>query len=194
MKKFVLTVVAATLPFAASQASAAVVASLPGGTALPIPADELLGVSGPLSPAPGVTFTSTAGSAYGFTGNYSFVSNGVWSGTPMIGLDEGTGYFELTFDTAIAGFLGELNWTTDFGGDASIEIYDSANNLLESLLLETGGVNQVAPGFYGFSRASADISRVRFNEEFIGVRNISTLTDAMGAVPEPATWAFMIFG
>lgn len=65
-----------------------------------------------------------------------------------------------------------------------------SNNLLENLTLENGGVNQVAPGFYGFKRATADIASVRFNEEYIGVRNIVTLR----AVPEPASFALMALG
>lgn len=182
------------LSAAAASSQAAVVTSLPGGTALVIPATEQVGFAGPAVVAPGVTYTSTQPSAYGYTGGYSFIGNSSWNGTPMIGLDRGTGYFTLSFASGISGFLGELNWTTgNQGGDASIQIYDSLNNLLESLTLESGGINQVAPGFYGFSRATADIASIRFNEEYIGVRNI--LTSGAGSdVPEPASYALMALG
>lgn len=173
-------------------ANASVITTLPGGAVLPIPATNQLGFAGPATLAPGVTYTSTQPSAYGYTGSYGFVSNGSWSGTPMIGLDRGTGYFEIAFAAPIAAILGELNWTVGFGGNASIEVYDAAGALLESLTLENGA-NVVAPGYYGFSRSAGDIAKVRFNEEYIGVRNITTVA-ANAAVPEPATWAMLLLG
>jgi hypothetical protein len=180
------------LSAAAASSQATVVTSLAGGTALVIPGANQLGFAGPATVAPGVTFTSTQPSAYGYTGNYSFNANGGWYGTPMIGLDRSTGFFTLSFASGISGFLGELDWTKGIGGNASIQIFDSSNNLLESLTLETAGINQVAPGFYGFSRATADIASIRFNEEYIGVRNILTTTG--GTVPEPASLALMALG
>ena len=176
----------------AGSASATVVTSLPGGAALVIPATDQLSFFGPATVVPGVTYSSNQPSAYGYTGGYGFSSNGSWNGTPMIGLDRGTGTFELAFAAPITGFLGELNWTVGAGGNASISIYNSMGTLLESLTLENGA-NVVAPGYYGFSRSIADISFVRFNEEYIGVRNITT-TGFGAAVPEPASWAMLIAG
>lgn len=177
---------------AATVAQATVITSLPGGTALTIPAANQLNFYGPATVAPGVTYISTQGSAYGWTGGYGFGDNGYWSETtPMIGLDTGTGYFELSFANPISAFLGELNWAINYGGNASIAIYDSSYNMLESLILENGA-NIVSPGYYGFSRFAADISVVRFSEEYIGVRNISTQSQAK--VPEPTSVALLILG
>ncbi|MES2153273.1 MAG: PEP-CTERM sorting domain-containing protein [Pseudomonadota bacterium] len=181
------------LSAAALSAQASVVTSLPGGTALVIPATHQTGFFGPATLAPGVTFSSSQPSAYGYTGTYGFNLNGTWSGTPMIGLDRGTGTFVLSFASGISGFLGELNWTTGNSANASIGIYDAANNLLESLTLESGGINQVAPGFYGFSRATNDIASIHFNEEYIGVRNI-LIVEGGSDVPEPASLALMALG
>jgi len=186
-----LAVLAIAAIASAGAASASVVSSLPGGVTLAIPTANLLGESGPQTVAPGVIFTSTQPSAYGYTGGYGFSTNGFWSGVPMIGLDDPTGSFQLAFATPISGFLGELNWTVDDESRASIAIYDASGALLESLTLENG-VNLVNPGYWGFSRAAADISFVRFNNEYIGVRDITTLTGAV--VPEPASWAMLIAG
>lgn len=176
-----------TCAFSVASASGAVITSLPGGTSLPIPSVNLLGEFGPQNLAPGVVFTSTEPSAYGWTGGYGFSTNGFWSGPPMIGLDTSSGFFDITFATPIAGFLGELNWTVDqnLGVNSSISIYDSFDNLLESLVLENDA-NLVTPGYWGFLRATADISKVRFSEEFIGVRDITT-TLSTNAVPEPTS-------
>jgi hypothetical protein len=181
------------LSVGAASSQAAVVTSLPSGTALVIPSVNQLGFTGPAIVASGVTYTSTQPSAYGYTDYYGFSSNGWWTGTSMIGLDDATGYFTLSFANGISGFLGELNWSTGAGGDASIQIFDSSNNLLESLTLESDGINLVAPGYYGFSRATADIASVRFNEEYIGVRNILT-SQASSVVPEPASYALVALG
>lgn len=191
MKKFLLAAVA--ISTLSVSANAAVIVDLPGGTPLPIPVRNTTNTSDPLvlvpgvvaSPAPGGTFTP------GYTSGYGFNTNGSWNGISMIGLDRASGYFTIDFAAPISAFLGELNWATGTGGDASIEIY-GLSGLLESLTLESNGVNAVAPGFRGFSRATNDITSVRFNNEYIGVRNISTLSAA--AVPEPATWLMMILG
>ena len=61
----------AALPLTlAAPTAAAVVTSLPGGTALVIPATNQLDFAGPATIAAGVTFQSTVGSAYGYTGRW----------------------------------------------------------------------------------------------------------------------------
>lgn len=191
-------IIAALAPLAvmlATPVQASVISSLPTGTPLVIPTTNQLGFAGPATIAPGVTYSSTQPSAYGYTGGYGFNGNGSWSGTPMIGLDRATGYFDIAFASPISAFLAEVNWTnlnyTPL--DATIEIFDAANTLLETLVLENNGTNLVAPGFWGFSRSSGDISVVRFSNEYVGIRNVST-SATVAAVPEAATWAMMLAG
>ena len=175
------------LLLAAVSASASVITTLPGGTAVPIPAVNSYFTTGPDTLAPGITYTGNAPYAvFGYTGGYGFASNGSWSGTSMIGLNAGNGFFDITFAQPVTSFLGELNWTVGFGNNASIQAFNAAGTLLETLTLENGA-NLVAPGFHGFH--DAGIAKVRFNNEYIGVRNIS-----IAAVPEPASWALMLGG
>lgn len=183
----VAAVVLGTLP-----AQAAVVTSLSGGTALTMPITNLFS-AGPVAIVPGVTLTSSSSNTVsGYVNGYGFDSNGSWFGAPaMIGLNDGSGTFQLAFSSAISGFVGDLNWTVGYGGDAMISIYDAGSNLLESLTLESGS-NLVSIGFHGFQRAANDISFVRFSNEYIGVRSISTASIATANnVPEPDSLALM---
>lgn len=194
MRKLVVQAGICALAALGFSAQAAVVSSLPGGTALVIPSTNQLNFSGPATLAPGVTYQSTEGSAYGWTGGYGFASNGSWSGTPMIGLDRPSGSFTLSFASGISGFLGNLNWTTFSSGDAKIEALDASGGVLESLLLEQGGANLVtSDADWGFSRSASDIFAVRFSEEYIGVRNIFIASGGQ-SVPEPATLALLGLG
>ena len=71
-------------------------------------------------------------------------------------------------------------------------------NLLEDTPLNNNGNGTgMQSGYYGFQRASADISYVYFSNSYIGARNLSYIgpaVNALGAVPEPATWAMMLLG
>lgn len=191
MKAFALSAATAATCLFSAPATAAVITSLPGGTALPIAASTAT-TSGPQTLAPGINFSASEPAYLGHTGYWGFDQNGSWSGMPMMGLNSATGFFEIAFDAPVSAILAELNWATNtLVVQASMQIFDSAGNLLESQLLEDGG-NILTPGYLGFSRAQGDIAKIRFSNEFIGARNISYA--ATSAVPEPATWAFMITG
>lgn len=170
-------------------AQATVVTTLSGATAIVVPAGYITTANQLI--APGITFTASTPSVYGYTGGYVFNGNGTWSGTPMVATNNSSGYFEINFATAVSGFLSEVNWTNfNYAGDATMSIYGASNNLLETLVLEHNGANLVtASAYHGFSRPTADISRVRFGNEYIGARNMS-FTRASD-VPEPASLALL---
>ncbi|WP_238941036.1 PEPxxWA-CTERM sorting domain-containing protein [Sphingomonas beigongshangi] len=173
-------------------ASAAVITALPNGSAVTIPSLNKRNDAGPETFGPGITFRSSFGSVFGWTGGYAFATNGTWSGTPMIGLNAMNASFTLSFATAISGFLADLNWTTEnASANAMMEAFDVQGNSLGSLTFEGPG-NLVTPGTYGFQEAGNVISSIRFSNEYVGIRNLSIASTA--AVPEPASWALMILG
>lgn len=183
------TFAALALSSVAVLAQANVVTTLTGDTAIVLPAANSTNTSS-ATIAPGITFTAPTPSVYGWTNGYGFANNGSWSGTPMLGTNNNNNYFEVNFADAVSGFLSQVNWTTGYGGDATMSIYGATNNLLETLVLEHNGVNLVAASsFYGFKRQSADISHVRFSNEYIGARSMS-FTRASD-VPEPASLALL---
>lgn len=187
-----MTLIAAAGALSASliaPASAATITSLPNGTAVNIPALNKLNEKGPTTFGPGITFTSTAPAAYGWSNLYGFGGNGSWAGTPMIGLNDAEGFFTLTFTSAISGFLADVNWTSNFSNNATMQAFDAKGAMIDELVLANGG-NLVAPGFYGFSQTGNIISSIRFSNKYIGIRSISIAA----AIPEPATWAMMLLG
>jgi PEP-CTERM motif len=188
---------------AASTAEAAVVTTLPNGTAIPIPGVDLL-TSGPVTFGP-VTLTSNVTNKFGWTSNYDFGNNGSWTGTPpLIGLNaasSGPDYASMnfTFDAPTSGFLADLNW--DFnqtnGLTVYLQVFDSNGSQLENglaLTVNNGGQNNVGPGFWGFSRAQADIKSFRLSNGFVALRNLSYVAPTVAAVPEPTTWTMIIAG
>jgi hypothetical protein len=192
MKSKLKNIVAASIAAIAFNANADVVTSLSGATAVTIPTTNQLSFSGPATFS-GITFTSTQPSAFGYTGGYGFNGNGNWSGSPMIGLDRATGYFDLSFANSISGFLAETNWTfSNSSMNATAQAFDSAMNLLESITFENGS-NLFTPGYWGFNRSTDDISLIRFSNEYIGIRNIS-VADVTSPVPEPETYAMLLAG
>jgi hypothetical protein len=204
------TALAVALPTAASADPISGINSLPGGTALNLPTANTTG-SGPIVVSPGVTWSSTySGSLYGWTGAYS-PSNlviGAGPNTPLIGLNIGytdaspqpPAYATMTlrFDAPISGILAEIFWAdgTSGGNSANIAIYNSAGTLLDyTPFNNNGGSIGLSSGYYGFFRPQGDIAYINFNNGFIGARNITLLGNpAVGAVPEPSTWAMMLAG
>jgi hypothetical protein len=172
------------------------------GTAVTMPAVNAFG-GGPQSFS-GITWTSTnsstqGGSVFGYTGTYGFDADGEWSGTAMAGLNDSTDIssatdtMTFTFDKAVSAFGGEINWVTS-QATVWIGAYDASNNLLEGLLLSSGGANINTPdAFYGFISDTADIKSFTLTDGFIGIRNLREIPGPAG-VPEPASWALLILG
>jgi len=209
MHKYALTA-AAILAAAPSTAFATQITgagSLAGATPLVLPASNTIG-AGPQVVAPGVTWTSTQStSLFGWTGGYATSNAAILPGNPpIIGLnaayDGAAGYASmwLTFATPTSGVLAELFWTDNeytAANSASFYIFDSAMNQLEfTPLNHNGGADGVhSSGYYGFERATADITYVYFSNSHIGARNISYIAPGdPNGVPEPGTWAMMLLG
>lgn len=165
---------------------------------------------GPVELASGMTFRSASvHSVAGYIGDYSFGSQGSWSGPakPMAGLNAMVGEMTIDFQTPVSAVVAELNWIAG-GQDALpvvMSIYNSAGDLLESFQLTGGKGGDQAPGVFGFERASNDIARLVLSNGKIGARDFHTRTLSRfsgfgpetrlsAPVPEPATWTMMILG
>lgn len=183
--------------FLASQAQAAPVTSLAGSELIQNPQASKpndINQSTSRAYAPGITWTSDVGSAYGFSRQYGFQDNGLWYGQPMIGLGQASGTMTLSFDTAVAGVGGFINYAQQDGqyvGDpATIAVYDANHNLLDSAVLDfdTGRADN-AGFFYGFNVGSALISSFTLSGAFIGLTNLEVLAGdpPVSDVPEPAS-------
>ena len=190
---FGLVVAASALLAVSAQAS--VITSLPGGTAIVIPPDNLF-TAGPVAGS-GYTFTSsTASSVYGWTNGYGLDANGNWNGGlgfPFIGLNTFEGFMRITFDAPVTSVLAFVNYA-DGGlgsylfGTPSISVYDSSDNLIEdfTLLFATANDNE---GFdFGFTEGSAIIKSIQFRNAFIVAANLRI--DGQ-TVPEPGTLALL---
>ena len=183
--------------------------SLPGANPINLPSINYTG-SGPVVVGGGITWESNqSNSLYGWTGGYAAGNNNIAAGDPPIiavndAYDVASGGYAkmwLSFATPTSGFLAELFWTdgeyTNLNS-ASMYIYDSSMNLLEFIPLNSNGNGSgQLSGYFGFSRPTADIAYVYFANSHIGARNLSYVgpeVNAVGAVPEPATWAMMLIG
>lgn len=175
--------------------------------------------AGPVSFGPGVTYSSTsASSVIGATGAYSFGAAGSWSGTPMAGLNAARGDMVFDFAAPVSSIMAEMNWDADHSDGALvyIAIYNSLGDLLETFALGNGDEDRDS-GYYGFTRNTADISRIVLSNGYIGARNFYTNTNGnyganggggggfarfngegehnlQAAVPEPGAWLLMIVG
>ena len=190
---------AGAMMLAAQPAAAAVITTLPEGVARVIDARAEPGVSTPVKFGDGVTYDAKMPngnrpqSLFGMTGTTNFSNSVVWSGTPLATFGARAATMSFTFDDPVSAALAEFNWTRLGSSTTSFRIYNSEGALLESLSFTANDPAHVA-GFYGFQRASNDISRFEIEGYWVGARNLSTFTETVSAVPEPATWAMMIIG
>jgi len=196
MRELKLIVGVGLMLLGSSAANAIVVTSIPGAAVQTMPASDMFS-SGPITFGDGVTWSaSTPYAVFGWTNGYGFSSNGVWFGAPpMAGTNMASGTMTFTLPGVTDAIGGVLNWSNDSSSyypDASMSVYDSSNNLLETYSLTVAGVNVAAPdSFYGFYRPQDDIHSFVLTDAYIGLRS---LTFGVPAVPEPATWALMLLG
>lgn len=178
------------------QAGATVVTSIPGGTVIPMPVMNYFG-GGPITFGPGVTWSSSNttfqnGSVFGYTGGYSYGSNGGWTGAlaPMAGLNDINEFYGVT-DTMVFAFAspvsavgGFLNYFPDgIITPTVIAVYDSSSNLIESFTLSFSTGGGLDTGFfYGFQETTP-IKYFTLTDNFIGITNLTT----SAAVPEPSS-------
>ena len=102
-----------------------------------------------------------------------------------------------SFATPVVAILSQVSWSNS-GQPVSMSVFDSGDNLIETLQLSDGNFNLFgAPGWtglvIGFQESSAEITKIVYTNGEIAVRDISILSST-SAVPEPSTWAMMILG
>ena len=185
-----------------ADANAAVITS-PHAAYIPFAELEAF-TAGPVTVAPGITWTSTnstyqGGSVYGYTYGYGFSGNG-YDTENMVGLNDSSDVYRVvdtmtfTFATPVNSVGGYLNWVPS-NAPVTIAAYDSSNTLLDSLVVSSGGLNLVTPNsFYGFLESTADISSFTLTDGYVGVLSGLNGNVITGGVPEPATWAMMLVG
>ena len=120
---------------------------------------------------------------FGYTGGYSFLANGNWTGAlgPMAGLNDSTDFFGTTdtmtfsFATPVSAVGGLLNYVPGSFNPATIAVWDSNGNLIESydLLFVTSGADDTS-AFYGFQETSANISSFTLTDNYIGITSLTT--------------------
>lgn len=199
----------------ATPAMATVIVSLPGGTSIPIPGLNII-TNASAAIGGGINFVSDVpgGSIFGGTSAITFGNGSFEAGNPYLALNApANGYnyatMSITFDTPTSGVLADIRWT-DGGPEIGNLAYNSAGmaiygskdaalgDYLEFYQFNNNGRSiGRSPGYYGFSRPTADIARISFFNAYMGVRDLQYIGPSIGtsgAVPEPATWALMIFG
>jgi PEP-CTERM motif-containing protein len=198
MRKLVAPLVSAVVGLMVVQAGASVVTSISGGTVIAMPAVNYSG-GGPqtFGTTNLVTWTSTntgngSDSVFGYTGGYSFLANGNWTGAlgPMAGLNDSTDFFGTTdtmtfsFATPVSAVGGFLNYVPGSFNPTTIAVWDSNGNLIESfdLVFATSGADDTG-AFYGFQESGAIIKSFTLTDNYIGIVNLTTA----GAVPEPSS-------
>lgn len=196
--RFSVALCSVALALATGGAHASVVNSISGGTIIAMSADNTY-TSGPITQSPGITWSSTSSdSVYGWTQFYGYNGNGNWgSGLTMVGLNTDNGTMTYQFANTLSAVGGFINYAQyrgqPYGSNPSIAIYDSANQLLESTVLNfsTDGSNN-SGFFYGFENAS--IASFTLSNAYIGLADLTIREGAPSAVPLPAGLPLMLSG
>lgn len=148
---------------------------------------------GPVSVAPGVTFTGDNDSVVG-----AFIAdlgaNGLWGIDNKFVASTNPGTLTFTFDGTTRAVVGLLNHYAEFFGTGSVTVsaFGVSNNLLESFSHTLiSGPDSLNEGFYlGFVRATADIRSISFSGNAVVVDNLTFTTP----VPEPTSLALAVAG
>lgn len=188
------------LAVATGCADASVVNSISGGTVIAMPVTNTFG-SGPITQAPGITWSSTtANSVFGNTNGYYFNDNGFWdSGLTMVGVNATNGTMTYSFANPLSAVGGFINYAliggAPVGSNPSIAIYNSANQLLESTVLNfsTGGGTD-SGFFYGFDDATSSIAYFTLSNAYIGLADLTIKDGTPSAVPLPAAAPLFLSG
>ncbi|ATE60515.1 PEP-CTERM sorting domain-containing protein [Thauera sinica] len=152
--------------------------------------------TGPVTVAPGVTFTGTEsvlGASIADLG-----SNGIWyddGGDRFAGTGSpdsvGFGLLHFTFDTALTraagAFLNSFN-----GGPILIAAYGANGRILEThfITIDTDAGSFNDGRFFGISRATADIRSIAFG----GIGLVADDLTFAASVPEPESYAMLLAG
>lgn len=197
--KHTLALIAAAAALATSAAHAAPVilsnANLvPDAQIADFEAFEGLITGGPVSVAPGVTFTGDNDSVVG-----AFIAelgaNGLWGiDNKFVASTTPGGTLTFTFDGTTRAVVGLVNHYAEFFGTGSVTVsaFGVSNNLLESFSHTLiSGPDSLNEGFYlGFVRATADIRSISFSGNAVVVDNLTFTTP----VPEPTSLALAVAG
>ncbi|MEM1379057.1 MAG: hypothetical protein AAGH41_00380 [Pseudomonadota bacterium] len=144
-----------------------------------------------------VIFTSTSrGSVFAYSFAYSLNTNGDWGGRRdgFVGLNATVGTIRFTFDRAVSGVGGLINYAPPAGsnGEAIIRVLGEGDRVLETFNL-TQDAPIVTPGaldvgaFRGIERNRADILAFELSSAFIVIDDLTWSRDnADSAVPVPA--------
>lgn len=154
--------------------------------------------------APGGGGNSTQGSVIG-QGSYALSSNGFFGGNAVyIGVDSGTGYADLTFDTEVSFFGAYMNYAPSNGDNAFISALDNLGNIIETWDLTVsapistpGGTNEFK--FRGIDLGNSTFKTFRFGGNYLLLAatangNANGNNNGNISVPEPSTLAIFALG
>ena len=107
--------------------------------------------------------------------------------------DTDTGTMTFAFAEAVSDVGGFINYAPGSGPTATIAVFDTAHQLIESSVVDfaTDGVTDSGK-FLGFHEDTASIGYFTLSNGYIGLTDLTT--DTVAAVPEPQTYALMLGG